>query len=471
MKSSNSGGAGILAMTATQQRIKVGDRLELDVYALAYGGEGIAKHEGLVVFVPEALPGDKVLVTILQIKKRFARGELLEIITPSGKRTGPFCSKAGTCGGCTWQHFNYPEQLKAKQAFVENALQHVGHLKGVHVLPVIKAAPIQGYRHKIQIPFQQLDGHLAAGFYTKKTHQVIPIEECPVQPGLGNKIFKAFLALARQYGYTGYNETTHSGQLRHLVIRINKQVKEASVVVVTQERELPRLQELAQTLHQSIPEISGVIQNVNQAQTNVILGPYYKTLVGRPYLYEEIRGLKYRISVESFFQVNPHQLDHLAQVVLGYTALNGHEKVVDLYCGVGFFTLEAARKARMVYGIENVASAIEDAQANKHLNQFANVEFKCQDATEGVEALITKGFVPDVLILDPPRRGCDSQLLKKMMDWKTKRLVYISCNPVSLARDLALLTNGGYRVQQVQPLDLFPHTYHIESVASLVRNK
>ncbi len=458
-------------MEAMKPMIKVGDQLELEVYALAYGGEGIAKHQGLVVFVPEALPGDTVLVTILQVKKRFARGELNAIIKPSGKRVETFCNKAAVCGGCTWQHFNYPDQLKAKQAFVENALQHVGHLKAAHVLPVIKAVPNQGYRHKIQIPFQQIDGQLAAGFYSKKTHRVVPIEECPVQPGLGNKIFKTFLSLAQQYGYTGYDETTQSGQLRHLVIRLNKQLKEASVVVVTQEKDLPHLQELAQTLHQAIPEISGVVHNLNQAQTNVILGPHYKTLVGRSYLYEEIGGLKYRVSVESFFQVNPHQLGHLAQVVLNYAALNGYEKVVDLYCGVGFFTLEAARKARMVYGIENVPHAIEDAQANKHLNQFTNVEFKCQDATQGVEELIAKGFLPDVLILDPPRRGCDPQLLKKIMAWKTKRLVYISCNPVSLARDLALLTKGGYRIHQVQPLDLFPHTYHIESVASLVRSK
>lgn len=460
-----------MAVMPSRKEIKIGDQLEVTIYALAYGGEGIAKHEGLVVFVPEALPGDHVVVSIVQIKKRFARGELKRIIEPSNKRIEPFCSHADRCGGCHWQHFNYSHQLKAKQAFVENAVQHVGQLKAIHICPVIKAQQTQAYRHKIQIPFQQVDHRMQAGFYAKQTHQVVPIQTCPVQPALGNRIFKFFYELAKKYGYHGYNEMEHQGQIRHLILRLGKQTKEVLIIIVTNGIVLPKLNEFAQELHQVFPEIVGVVQNINQARTNVILGPGFKTLYGRSYLYEEIRGIKYRVSAESFFQVNPFQLEQLADTVLAYAALTGREKVVDLYCGVGFFSFEAAKRARMVYGIESVPGAIEDAQANKYLNQFDNVEFKCQDASNGVDQLIRRGFVPDVLILDPPRKGCDSGLLKKMAEWKTKRIIYVSCNPVTLARDLAVLNKIGYWVQQIQPIDLFPQTYHVESVASLVKKK
>jgi len=461
----------ILAVAPSKYEIKVDDQLDVDVYALAYGGEGIAKHNGLVIFVPEALPGDRVKIKIFQVKKRFARGGIIDVVKSSSKRISPFCLKAEQCGGCNWQHFDYGEQLKTKQAFVENAIQHVGKLKAIHICPTIKATQTQAYRHKIQIPFQQIDQELKAGFYAKQTHRIIPIEECPVQPAISNRVYKTFMELAKSYGFTGYQEEDHQGQIRHLVIRVGKNTKDVLVIIVTNGVSVPKLQDFAQALHQAVPEIVGIVQNVNQAVTNVILGPGFKTLYGRAYLYEEIRNIKYRISAESFFQVNPYQLDHLAETVMKYAALTGKEKVVDLYCGVGFFTFEAAKQARMVYGIENVANAIEDAKANKYLNQISNVEFKCQDATTGVDQLINKGFMPDVLILDPPRKGCDPKLLQKMTTWKTKRIVYVSCNPVTLARDLAVLNNAGYWIQQIQPIDLFPHTYHIESVASLIKKK
>jgi len=456
----------------TAMLLTVGEELDLPVYALAYGGEGIAKHKGIVVFIPEALPGDLLRVRITQVKKRFARGELISILKPSPDRVTPFCPVAGSCGGCSWQNYTYPSQLKTKQEFVENALQHVGHLKAIPVAAPLKAAHQTGYRHKIQIPFQAKAGSdIQAGFYAKQSHSVVPMEECPVQPALGNRLFKHVRELAATCGYTGYDEAARTGQIRHLVIRVGLHTREVLAVIVTAAEELPRLQEFAGELQQRMPELVGVVQNVNAAATNVILGDSFKTLVGRPYLYEEIRGLRYRISAESFFQVNPHQLPNLVDAVLQAAGLSGRETALDLFCGVGFLTLEMAKVSRMVFGIECVGSAIEDAQANKHLNHFSNVDFMALDAAAGLDRLKSRGFSPEVVVLDPPRKGCEPELLVKLAAMHPKRIVYVSCNPVTLARDLAMLCERGYRVNGIQPVDLFPHTYHIESVAGLSRKK
>ncbi len=460
-----------MTVAAPESGLMVGAEIMLTVYALAYGGEGVAKHKGMVVFIPGALPGDEVRVRILRVKKRFARGEILQIIKSSLDRIPPFCSQAGICGGCTWQQLTYTAQLKAKQSLVENVLQHVGRLKSIPVHNIIKAAPLTGYRHKIQIPFQGEAGKIKAGFYTRQTHNIVPIEECPVQPAAGNRLFRAVQELVQEFEYSGYDEMKRQGQVRHLVIRLGLHTREMLAMLVTGESELPRIYEFAEELCHRIPEVVGVVQNINPAVTNVLLGPEFKLLAGRPYYYEEIRGIRYRISAPVFFQINPYQLSNLAEAVLQAAALTGRETVVDLFCGVGFLTLELARHARIVRGIESVSPAIEDALVNKHLNDFSNVDFIAGDAGEEVTRLRAKGFAPEVVVLDPPRKGCDPALLAKLRDWAPRRIVYVSCNPVALARDLAGLAEGGYQVNYIQPLDLFPHTYHVESVASLTRKK
>lgn len=444
--------------------------IQLTIYALAYGGEGIAKHEGIVVFVPEGLPGDVVRVKLTQVKAKFARGVIQSWVTPSPKRVASFCAQGAACGGCTWDALEYGEQLTAKHAFVENALMHVGRLKTADVRPTLKASPQTAYRHKMQIPFQPGADGLTAGFYAKHSHTVVPIDECPNQPALGNKIFREARTLLQQHGYTGYDEAADRGQVRHLVIRLGANTHEALVILVTRERELPRLTEWAAALQQRVPELVGVVQNINTEKTNVILGSKYHTLFGRPFLFERIRELTFRISAESFFQVNPFQMPAMAEAVLEAAALTGRETVVDLFCGVGWLTLELARKARWVVGVENVAHAIDDARANAKTNSLNNLEFLAADAGVGADILRAKGLAPEVVVVDPPRKGCDRPVIDVILRWKPKRIVYVSCNPVTLARDLALLTPKGYSVLWVQPIDLFPHTYHVESVACLVRS-
>jgi 23S rRNA (uracil1939-C5)-methyltransferase len=461
-----------LADSAVKALINVGQKLELNIYALAYGGEGIAKQNGMVIFVAETLPGDRVQVVVQTVKKRFARAKVLVLLEPSPDRVEPVCPQSGICGGCTWLNLRYAAQLKAKFSFVENTLSHVGRLKGLTVLPLLEAKPNLGYRHKIQIPIQNHNQELRAGFYTRQTHAVVEFEECCVQPELGNTIFKKTLALAKTFGYSGYDEATHQGQLRHLIIRLGAATQEALLTVVTTVKKLPRADEFAQAICQAIPEVVGVVQNVNPEKTNVITGSEYKTLVGRSYLYEIIRDLKYQISAESFFQVNPFQLSHLAEAVMQAGAVTQNDIVLDVYCGVGFLSLEMAKKVKQVFGIEVTGQAIEDAKVNKALNGLTNVDFYALEASQGIQQLRQQGVRPDLIVLDPPRKGCDPKLLHQVLESKVPRLVYVSCNPVTLARDLAQLVQGGYQVQQVQPVDLFPHTYHVESVVGLtLKNK
>lgn len=446
----------------------LGQELVLTVYTLAYGGEGIAKHQGMIVFVPQAVPGDVVRVRLVQVKPKFARAEITEVLTPSPQRVPPFCALAGACGGCSWQHLAYPAQLEAKRAFVENALLHVGRLKPAEIPLTLKAVPQTGYRHKIQIPLQAGPGGLQAGFFTKRSHMVVPLEECPIQPPLGNRVFRAVRDLAREYGYTGYHEGRHDGQLRHLIIRLGLNTHEALAMIVTTGSELPRGGEFAAELRKRVPELVGVVRNVNPDRTNVILGRESHTLAGRGHFYEEVKGLRYRISADSFFQVNPYQLPALAEAVLSAADLSGAETTVDLFCGVGALTLELARHSRLTIGVESVRGAIEDARANVSGNGLSGVEFMAADALAGVRILQRKGFQPDRVVLDPPRKGCDPELVVALAGWRPKRVVYVSCNPVTLARDLAGFIRSGYQLLSAQPVDLFPHTYHVETIATLV---
>jgi len=457
-------------MKPAKTSLLLNQEIDLSIYALAYGGEGIAKHEGMVVFVPGGLPGDTVRVKLTQVKSKFARGEWVKLLVPSPQRVEPFCAHADACGGCTWESLDYAQQLETKRTFVENALVHVGHLKNVSVSPTLKAVPQTGYRHKIQIPFQAGSDGLVAGFYAKSTHSIVPLESCPNQPDLGNKIYREAAALLRSYGFRGYNEARDTGQVRHLVIRLGANTREALAILVTRERDLPRLAEWAGELRQRVPALVGVLQNVNANRTNVILGTEMHTLFGRPFYFEQLRGLKYRGSADSFFQVNPFQMPAMAEAVLAGAALTGRETVVDLYCGVGWLTLEAARAARWCAGVECVRGAIDDARANAQLNNMSNVEFLTADAGSGAAQLRAKGMKPDVVFVDPPRKGCEPPVLDALLSLNPRRVVYVSCNPVTLARDLELLLARGYALKSVQPVDLFPHTYHVETVATLVKN-
>ncbi|MBN1594403.1 23S rRNA (uracil(1939)-C(5))-methyltransferase RlmD, partial [candidate division FCPU426 bacterium] len=462
--------AGEYSVHISTAALQVGEQLELCIEVLAYGGEGIARHKGLVVFIAGGLPGERVQVRITHVKKRFARGEMVKIIKASANRIGPICALAGECGGCTWWNLAYPAQLQAKQKFVENALSHIGRLKNVGVLSPIQSSPQLAYRHKIQIPIQGGENGLTAGFFRHQSHCVIPLDHCPIQPPVGNRIFKQVMQLCREMGYTGYREKTGEGLLRNLLIRIGANTNEVLAVLVTAREEFPRAQVFADALRKQVPELVGIVQNIQPQPTNVILGSHAKVLSGRPYLYEEIGGIRYRVSAESFFQINPFQLPRLLEAVMKAAEPRRGDTVIDLFCGVGFLTLHLARQVRRIFGVEYVGKAVADAEYNKHLNNLGNVDFYTGEAAQALSDLVNRGIRPDLIILDPPRKGCEAGLLKTIAHSRPKKVVYVSCNPITLARDLGVLSSKGYHIGQVQPIDLFPYTYHIESVVRLLRN-
>jgi 23S rRNA (uracil1939-C5)-methyltransferase len=449
--------------------LKVGDHVDVQIESLAYGGEGIAKIDGFVIFVPDAVPGDRMTVTINQCKARFARGTLSTLLQPSPERREPFCIYHAQCGGCSWQYLEPAAQWHAKTHFVASALNHVGKLKDPEIKSIIPSPHEKGYRHKIQIPVQQHDDQLVAGFYAKQSHRVVPIETCPLQPELGNRILKTALALAAKHGLRGWDETTSGIQLKHLIIRLGLEHATALVVVVTSQPPHPALTAWAHELQTMHPEIVGVIQNTNTEKNNVILGKVFTSLSGKNYLHESIRGLSFRISAASFFQVNPFVLPAMMEAILAGAQLTGREKLVDLFCGVGWITLELAKQCQKVVGIESSKDAIADAISNARSNHIGNAEFYALDAGMGLIQLKARGFHPEVLVLDPPRKGCEPHVLRAIRQLAPQRIVYISCNPTTLARDLHYLHSNAYHVHWVQPVDVFPNTYHVESVAVLKR--
>ena len=456
-------------MTESSADANSPDTIEMTLTDLAYGGEALGRHEGLVVFVPNGAPGDRIRGRIRVRKPRFARADIGDMLEPSPDRITPVCPVAEECGGCTWQHLTYAAQLKAKEHFVRGSLHHVGRFRHATIRPILGAPSLFGYRHKLQIPIQDCGEGLVAGFYAPFSHRLVPITECPVQPAIGNRVLRAFLETARELGLSGYREADHVGQIRHLVIRVSRTTREVVAAVVTRENAFPEGGELAAAWQRRVPELVGVLQNVNPERTNVVLGPVWNVLSGQGTLRETIGDVTFRVSAESFFQVHPDQLPALVEIVREAVRPGPGTVVADLYSGVGLFSLPMARQGARLIGVESSAAAVADARANARDTGLDHVEFRQEDAAAGAERLQRAGFRPDAVILDPPRKGCPPALIETLRSWAPGRIAYVSCNPTALARDLAKLCRKTYRLAWVRPVDLFPHTYHVESVAALVR--
>jgi 23S rRNA (uracil1939-C5)-methyltransferase len=314
-------------------------------------------------------------------------------------------------------------------------------------------------------------GRVVAGFFAPGTHRIVDIERCDIQHPLGNQIMTAVKELAQRFGVPIYDERTHKGVLRHVLARVGRGTGEAMAVLVTNGPEFPAAQKIAKALMEQVPAVVSVVQNINPEQTNVVLGRKSKVLAGKEHIIDYIGDLEFAISPVSFFQVNPAQTEVLYGKALEYAQLTGSERVLDIYCGIGTISLFLARKAREVIGVEVVPPAIEDARANAERNGIGNARFICGDAAEEMPRLAAEGTPADVIVVDPPRKGCDEPVLQAMADMEPERIVYVSCNPASLARDLAILHGLGYRTVEVQPVDMFPHTSHVESVARLERRR
>ena len=434
-------------------------------------GEGVGHLEsGLTVFVRGALRGERCRISILKASKRCAWGRLLAVEEPSPARVTPDCPYYPKCGGCQLRHMSYEEELSLKLGRVNDALQRIGGLS--LRAEVIHPAPERtGYRNKVQFPVGLApNGGIRLGFYRRRSHEIVPVERCLLQPEVSNRAGQIVRRWMVERQIAPYDERSHTGLVRHLFCRTNA-AGELLVCLVVNAGALPEEGELVRRLRAGLPKLAGVVLSENRERTNVVLGRSFRTLWGRDWLEDTLCGLTFRLSVPSFFQVNRRQAEVLYRRALDFAGLTGRETVLDLYCGTGTISLVMAQRARRVIGAEIVPEAIEDAKANARRNGLENARFLCADAGQAAEMLAGQGIRPDVISVDPPRKGLSHEVIEAICQMAPERVVYVSCDPGTLARDLALLDERGYRAERAEAVDLFPRTGHVETVVLLSKLK
>jgi 23S rRNA (uracil1939-C5)-methyltransferase len=446
-----------------------GDLISLTIDDLSATGEGVGRWQGRVVFVPDSVPGDQAQVRLVRAKRQYAHGKLHQLLTPSPQRVRPACIVADKCGGCQWQVVSYEQQLQAKHQQVIQALERIGGLEHPPVDPPLPSAPL-AYRNKVTYPLALSGETVQAGYYQKGSHRLVNLNQCPVQDERFNPLLADIKQDIQRRGWPIYREKSHRGLLRHLGLRIGRRTGECLLTLVATDWDIPGIEAQAQEWLDRYPDLVGVCVNRNSDRTNAIFGAETRCVTGRHYLTEIFANLTFHIQSTTFFQVNTEQAEALLQVILQELALTGEERVVDVYCGIGTLTLPIAQQAKSVIGIELQPEAAEQGQDNAILNQIPNTVFHAGPAERLLaETVRSLAAAPDVILLDPPRRGCDAFVLETLLEIMPERIVYVSCNPATLARDLKRLCEGGYRLTRVQPADFFPQTAHIESAAFLVR--
>ena len=442
----------------------------VDIVDIGQGGVGIGKYEGFTVFVDGGLVQDKIKVKITKSKKNYAVGDMIEIIEKSPFRVARKCSEnLRQCGGCQIQELDYQKQLDIKTNEVKQVISRIGKLDDVVIHDTLGMEHPFRYRNKAQFPIQKKDNMPVIGFYKKKSHDLISTDECIIQHEVNDKIIKIIKTYIRAYNVSIYDEKTHKGLLRHVVTKVGFTTGEVMIVLVANGKKLPYLKELASVLKENIPGFKTLVVNVNTQKTNVILRKENIVAYGDGMIRDYIGELVFEISPLSFFQVNPLQTEVLYNKALEYANLGENDTVFDIYCGIGTISLFLAQKAKKVYGIEIVEDAIKDAKRNAKINNMDNVEFYVGKAEEVVPKMYQEGKRANVVVVDPPRKGCDEKVLDTIISMQPDRVVYVSCNPSTLARDLAYLDERGYKCVEIQPVDMFPHTMHVECCAKIVK--
>lgn len=446
------------------------DILELTIEDMGINGEGIGKFDGYTFFIKDAVVGDYVEIKVMKANKNFGFAKLLKVIIPSKHRVEPKCAIAGKCGGCQIQSLSYDEQLRFKENKVKNNLERIGKLTGFTMHPIIGMDNPYQYRNKSQFPVgTNKEGEIVTGFYAGRTHSIIETTSCAISPEINEQILIAVKLFMTENHITSYNEEDHKGLVRHILIRNAFKTGEIMVCLVINGVKLPNSEKLLNKLKE-ITGVSSILLNVNREKTNVIMGSKIIPLYGKETITDKIGDLQFELSALSFYQVNSIQTDKLYGVALDYAGLTGKEVVWDLYCGIGTISLFLARQALKVYGVEIVPEAIGDARNNAKINHIENVEFMVGKSEEVFpEFTRNHNEIPDVVVLDPPRKGCDEQLLEAIVKVGPSRVVYVSCDSATLARDLHYMCERGYEVKDVQAVDMFPGTVHVEAVTLLVR--
>lgn len=445
-----------------------------DIISQGYEGEGIAKIDNKYpIFIEGALKGEKVKVRIVKVNKNFAYGKLMEVLEASEERVNPPCAIYKRCGGCKLQHASYKAQLDFKWDRVKDCVSKIGKLDPSIVKYPLGMEEPWRYRNKVQLPIGLINEEVKIGFFAPRSHDIIDMESCLIQDEIGDKVVKLTREWIEKFNIRPYNvdgEYDEKGIVRHIMIRRGFTTNEVMVVLVTNGEKLPHKEEFVDLMVKNIPGIKSVIQNINSKKTNVILGLESKTLWGEDTISDYIGDFRFNISPLSFFQVNPTQTEVLYGKALEYANLTGNEEVFDAYCGTGTITLFLSQKAKKVYGVEIIPQAIDNAWINAKENKVENVEFFVGESEVVIPDLINNGVKADVVVVDPPRKGCDKKLLDAITNIDAKKIVYVSCDPSTLGRDLKVLEDNGYKTLEVQPVDMFPNTSHIECCV-LLKNK
>jgi 23S rRNA (uracil1939-C5)-methyltransferase len=460
-------------------KIKRGQLIEADITDIAFGGRGLLRLNGLAVFVDQGIPGDRATIRIYKKKKNFAEARVVELIEPSPHRIEAPCEYSGYCGGCKWQFLAYDQQLSYKRRHVVEALAHIGLIKDVAVHPTVPSALTFGYRNKMEfscadrrwllpdeLQREDIDRDFALGLHVPGTyHKVIDTGQCLLQPDLGNRLLGEVRDYMRASGQPVYGLRSHEGYWRFLVLRHSVARDEWMVNIVTASENLEALQPLADRIVHHYPQVVSVINNVTARKAGVAVGEFERVLAGQEVIVDKIGDVEFEISANSFFQTNSRGAALLYDTVKAYAGLSGAETVLDLYSGTGTIPILMSADCRQVIGIEIVASAVADAEINCRKNGVTNCTFIQGDIRRCLAGI---QHHPDVLIIDPPRAGMHKDVVRQVLELGVERIVYVSCNPATLARDIGMMADR-YRLMEVQPVDMFPHTYHIEAVARMVK--
>ncbi len=447
-----------------------GAQVEIDIHDLSNRGDGVGRWGDRIVFVPNTVPGDRIITRLLHVKPSYSNGKLQRVVRESEHRIRPACIVADKCGGCQWQAVAYEHQLASKHNQVVQALERIGGLVDPPVDPVLAAEPL-GYRNKATYPLGRspTTGQVQAGYYQRGSHRLVNLNQCPVQDEGFNPLLAEVKQDIQARGWSIYNETRHQGRLRHLSLRVGRRTGDMLLTLVSREAELEGLEEQATEWLHRYPTLVGVMLNLNPTRTNAIFGDETRCIAGRPYLTEQFADLTFQIGATTFFQVNTEQAERLLMMMLEELALTGNEIVLDAYCGIGTLTLPLAKRVKEAIAIESHPPSVAQARVNAALNTIHNVTFR--SGTVEAELPEIQAHMPqpiDVVVLDPPRKGCPPEVLDKLLALAPSRIAYISCNPATLARDLKHLCGGGpYHLTRVKPVDFFPQTAHVECVAFL----
>ena len=448
--------------------LKKNDLISLEIQSVTSQGSGVGRHEGMAVFVPHAAPGDRLTARIVKVLPSYCYGIIQEIVEPGPGRVEPGCPVCRRCGGCSLRHLDYPAELAEKERWVADAIARIGGVS-VPVRPILPSPRAEGYRNKAQYPIGQGEKGAFCGFYAPRSHQIIPAEDCRLQPPFFTRIVQAVCRYIDQSGQRPYDEATGSGLYRHLYLRWGEATGQVMVCLVVNGQRIPQPQLLVSMVLAACPGVTSILVNSNPKRTNVILGPETRVLFGAPAIRDVLAGVEVEISPLSFYQVNHQGAELLYRQAAELAQLSPDDVLLDLYCGAGTIGLSMARQVRELVGVEVVESAVRDAGENARRNGILNARFLCADAGAAAARLEAEGLRPTVVVLDPPRKGCDAATLAAVARMGPKRVVMVSCNPATMARDLAALQKAGYRPQLAQPVDMFPRTAHVETVVLMSR--